>query len=164
MNGWLRSARNRLESAGFVILDDLSFDGRKIAFLARRSRFEWTKFGMSETFFTFAEFEHLTTQRLRNFSAVAYQCAIRHKTVPLPCGFFECVWSYAVAVAEDVDPDALTSVQRDTPPMHWASAEIPAVYDLGQRDLFYFEQTPLWGSAYWAGFRREIDELLGTID
>jgi hypothetical protein len=51
MNMWLTEARNRLLAAGFVILDDVSSNGRTFTTVARRSRFELTKFGFSETFF-----------------------------------------------------------------------------------------------------------------
>jgi hypothetical protein len=99
MDPWLNSARNRLASAGFVILDDVPFDGWTFSLVARRTRFELTKFGFSESFFLFGEFDRLTTEELRSFSAAAYHCAKEHKTISLPCGLFESVWAYAVAIS-----------------------------------------------------------------
>jgi len=121
-----------------------------------------TKFGFSENFFIFEEFDHLTTEGLRAFSADAYRCAKKHGVIPLPCGLFESVWCYSVAMAKDVDESTVASVRSDTPPWHWASAEIPVVYDLAQGKLSYFEKTPFWGSAYYAGFRKQIQRLLGA--
>ena len=47
-----------------------------------------------------------------------------------------------------------------TPPKHWASNEIPVVFDLADGNLCYLEKTPVWGAAYFAGFRREIENNL----
>jgi hypothetical protein len=59
------------------------------------------------------EFDELTTAELREFSADAYLCAKKHKTISLPCGLFESVWCYAVAIAKFVDEETLDSI-RDT--------------------------------------------------
>jgi hypothetical protein len=160
MDTWLSSVRGRLAADGFVILEDVAFEGQTYAVVARRTRFEITKFGFSESFFIFGEFDRLTTETFRAFSAAAYRCAKAHGVIWLPCGFFESVWCYAVAIAREVDEATLESVGSDTPPRHWASAEIPVIYDKSQGRLAYFEKTPLWGSAYYAGFRSEIQRLL----
>jgi hypothetical protein len=163
VDAWLNAARESLSAAGFVIFEHVSEDGMSFPIVARRTRFELTKFGFSESFFVFGEFDELTTPEVREFSADAYRYAKRHKTIPLPCGLFESVWSYAVALARSVDERTLDSIQSETPPKHWASAEIPVIYDQSRRKLFYFEKTPLWGSAYYAGFRKQIRSLLGEI-
>jgi hypothetical protein len=160
MDTWLRGVRDRLDEGGFVLLEDVSSEGRTFPLLARRTRFELTKFGFSETFFIFGDFDRLTTEACRAFSADAFRCAKEHKTIYLPCGLFESVWCYAVAMAGEVGEPTLASVRNDTPPLHWASAEIPVIYDRTSGELFYFQQTPLWGSAYYAGFRKQIRRWL----
>jgi len=105
--------------------------------------------------------ESLDAGTLRNFSAEAFRCAKLRKTVPLPCGFFESVWCYAVAVTGRLDSAAEQAVRQQAPAKHWAAAEIPVVYDTTRRQLFTFEGTPLWGAAYYAGFRSQIKRLLG---
>jgi hypothetical protein len=163
MDHWLSSARKRLAVAGFVVLDDVPYDGGTFSVVARRSRFELTKFGFSESFFIFREFDRLTTAEIRAFSADAYLCAKKYKKIPLPCGLFESVFCYSVAVAKTVEEPTLDSIRSEMPSNHWASAEIPVVYDQARGKLFYFEKTPLWGCAYYAGFREQIDQLLGGI-
>jgi hypothetical protein len=50
---------------------------------------------------------------------------------------------------------------RDTAPQkHWAAAEIPVAFDSATGQVCYFERTPVWGAAYYAGFRREIQRYL----
>ena len=53
------------------------------------------------------------------------------------------------------------SVRNDAPPKHRAASEIPVVYDTTQRQLHYFEKTPMWGAAYYKGFRKQIGQFLG---
>jgi hypothetical protein len=161
MANWLNTVRNRLAAAGFVILDNVAFEARKFPVVARRTRFELTKFGFAETFFIFQEFDCLTTESLRMFSSDAFRCAEKSRVIPLPCGLFEGFWCYSVAIAKAVDEPTVASVRSDAPPKHWASAEIPVVRDLTRGKLFYFEKTPLWGAAYYAGFRKQIQRFLG---
>jgi hypothetical protein len=161
MGSWLSTIHGRLTAEGYVVQDDFPFEGKTFPVFARQTRFVVTKFGFAENFFTFFEFERLTSDMLRRFSADAFRCANQNRVVPLPCGLGESVWSYAVALAKSVDDATLNSARFDTPPKHFAAAEIPVVYDQTQNKLWYFEKTPLWGAAYYAGFRRQIKRLLG---
>lgn len=161
MSNWLTEARNRLVAAGFAILDDVPFNGGTLKNVERRSRFELTKFGFCETFFVFAEFSTLNSNVMRSFSADAFRCAMQHKKIPLPCGLFESVFCFAIAATQAVDEATQQSVRNETPPRHWAAGEIPVVYDQVQGKLYYFERTPLWGAAYYAGFRGQIEQFLG---
>src|SRR5262245_11138263 len=103
MDSWLRAACDRLEKAGYVLLDDVRGDGGDFAVVARRSRFEFTKFGYSENFFIFADFDRLDRRAMRDFGEAAFYCAKANKKCFLPCGLFESVWCYTVAVADSVD-------------------------------------------------------------
>jgi hypothetical protein len=162
MSSWLETVQSRLTAAGFTTWNNVSAGGLTFLLAARRSGFELTKFGFSENFFIFAEFDRVDIGRMRRFSAHAFQWALEHKKIPLPRGFFESVWCYAVALADAVDESALESVRSEAPPMHWASAEIPVVYERARGKLHYFEKTPLWGSAYYAGFRKRIKKFLAA--
>ena len=161
MDPWLATVRGRLGAEGFTLLDNVAADGRTFPLVARRSGFELTKFGFAENFFIFGEFDRLDTGTLRDFSASAFRCAKQHKAIPLPCGLFEGVFCYSVAIGKSVDEAALAAVRSETPPKHWAAAEIPVVYDSSRGALAYFEKTPMWGGAYFAGFRKKIQKMLG---
>jgi hypothetical protein len=159
-DAWLLGVRRRLLSADFVVSDDLSFGGTTFKMVARRSRFELTKFGFSETFFVFAEFDSLNTLALRTFSSKAFHCAKEIRKIGLPCGLFEGVFCYAVAIARLVDYATVNALQNECPPKHWAAAEIPVVYDLIGKKPYKFEKTPIWGAAYYKGFRTMIEQFL----
>lgn len=160
MNEWFTGATHRLLSAGFVMLDQTSANGSPFKAVARRSRFEVTKFGFYETFFVFAEFGAFTISVMQRFSRDAFHYASRHKKIPLPCGLFEGICCFAVAIAPSVDEAVKESIQNGTPPKHWAATEFPVVYDCKRKELFYFERTPVWGAAYYAGFRMQLGEFL----
>jgi len=106
-------------------------------------------------------FSTFNTDVMRPFSADAFRCAKQHKKIPLPCGLFEGVCCFAIAVTQAVDEATQQSVRNEKPPEHWAAGEIPVVYDQVQGKLYYFERTPLWGAAYYAGFRGQIEQFLG---
>ena len=155
MDYWLQTAIQRLLADGFVIMNQNYF---KV--VAHRSRFEITKFGNSETFFIFADIDYLNIDMMRRFSTDAFNFAMKSKTSPLPCGFFESVWSYAVGIGRNVDDMTAQVIKTETPPKHWSAGEMRVAYDAPRHQLYYFDQTPLWGAAYYAGFRKQIQKYL----
>ena len=161
-NDWLQTTLQNLTREGFVISENVSHSDAAMSALARRTRFEITKFGFSETFFVFRKFESISTDALRRFSSDAFDLAKQSKTIPLPCGLFESVWCFAVAITNHADSAATDSVRNDAPTKHWAAAEIPVVFNQTERRLYYFEKTPLWGAAYYSGFRSQIKRHLAS--
>jgi len=159
-NGWLQKTLRNLAREGFVITENVSHSGATMRALARRTRFELTKFGFSETFFVFRKFESVNAEALRRFSSDAFDLAKQSKTIPLPCGLFESVWCFAVAITDRADRAVTESVRNDAPTKHWAAAEIPVVFNQTDGHLYYFEKTPLWGALYYAGFRSQIKRYL----
>ena len=155
---WLTHIGPRLDYAGFVPLPPHP----DFKYALRRTRFEITKFGMCETFFVFAELPNLTPPMLGAFSRAAFQFAMNSKTVPLPCGLFEAVFCFPVAITTNLHPQMAEFIKLTEPPKHWASAEMPVALDLATGQLAYLMTTPFWGAAYFSGFRHEIQTLLGS--
>jgi hypothetical protein len=149
----------RLAEAKFVLQCDVEHGGVVYPLVARRTRFELTKFGFCETIFVFRSFEHLTKPALRSFSADAFRCAMKKCVVPLPRGLFECVLCFPVAMVRFADNDAVASLRNEAPPKHWAAAEMPVLCGAGV--TAYFEKTPLWGGAYYNGLRRLVRQFVG---
>ena len=157
---WLHEAEARLSSGGFTISHDVSFDGSRFEMVAHRSRIELTKFGNCERFFVFAAFDTLSEASLRQFSAEAFRYALAARHVPLPCGLFEAVFCFPVAIVAVLDPAIADSVRDKQPPKHWAAFETPAIYESGTGKLYYFQGTPFWGLVYHAGLRRQLRQFL----
>ena len=160
-DAWLHHVATRLQSDAFVPMDPQSYQPAGFKFAVRRTRFEIAKFGMAETFFVFADIPTLTPEIINSFSNGAFQLALRSKSVPLPCGLFESVWSFAVAITSNLHPQMAEIIRNTTPPRHWSAGEIPVIFDATTGYLCYFEKTPVWGAAYYAGFRKQIQKYLG---
>lgn len=159
---WLRTVLQRLSSDGFSVSYNVSFAGQVFMAVAHRSRFEVTKFGNSETFFVFGNLQTCETDSVRRFSSLAFKYAKESKSFPLPCCLFEGVYCFAVCVVEALDESTADSVRSVVPPKHLGAVEIPVVYDRSQRKLRFFEKTPLWGAAYYKGFRNQIGKYLAV--
>ncbi len=160
-DAWLQQVAGRLYTEGFAPLPPEQYLPNGFKFAVRRTRFEITKFGMAETFFVFADLPNLMPQSIAGFSNAAYRFAIRSKSVPLPCGIFESVWCYAVAITTGLHPQVAEHIRMIEPPKHWSAGEIPVAVDVATGHICYYEKTPMWGAAYYAGFRREIARCLG---
>lgn len=159
-NSWMQTVVQKLQVNQFMALTPEIYQPPGFKYAARRSRFEISKFGMAETFFTFAEIPNLTPDILRNFSSTSFQFANKNKSVPLPNGFFVATTCFAAAITMNLDPQMAESVRQSAPVKHWGAFEMPVVFDLASGNLVYFEKTPAWGAAYYAGFRREIQSNL----
>ncbi len=160
VDDWVNQSLQRLAANGFVIQEGVPLGGVALRAVARRSRFELSKFGYCETFFTFLDVPGLSFEGMRRYSAVAFDLALRLRVCGLPCGLFEAVMCFAVAITDGLDVASADRVRNETPPKHWSSMEIPVIYDARQRRLVYFERTPMWGAAYYRGFRNQINQFL----
>jgi hypothetical protein len=161
---WLAHAIQRLSHDGFSVLYNVQFTGQKFEAVAHRSGFELMKFGNSETFFVFGELVSADANSVRRFSSQAFQYAKKSRTCPLPCGLFESVCCFAICIAKGLDEPTADQVRKTAPAKHWAAAEIPVIYDSSQGKLYFFEKTPLWGAAYYKGFRTQINKYLAVSE
>jgi hypothetical protein len=153
---YLTKVKERLDAAGYTWLDTRGL----FTAAARKKRFQLTKFGMWETFFVFHEFARLDRAELQSFVRGATDFTFENRSVSLPRGLFAGMVTFGVALAESVDEATARAVRGEAPAKHWAAQEMPVVYDAGAKRLVYFEKTPVWGAAYYRGFRKQIEELL----
>lgn len=160
-NVWLGQVSQNLTMNGFAPLAQQIYQPQGYKYAVRRSRLELSKFGNAEYFFTFAEIPNLTPDVLLKYSAAAFRFALNNKSFPLPCGLFEAVFCFAVVITANLHPELADSLRAAEPIKHWSAFEMPVVFDLANGGLHYFEKTPVWGAAYYAGFRREIQSNLG---
>ncbi len=127
--------------------------------VAEKSRFEMTKFGFVDYTIVFAEFERLDSRSLWRFSRTAFGNAARRGGMSMP-GLQGAKICLPVAMI-GADEGAVAAVRDIAAPKHWAKMEFPCVFDMRTGQLHYFLKTPLWGAAYYAGFRELAARLLG---
>ena len=158
---WLQSALARLTADGFTIRENVPYGNVAFPIVAHKSQFEVSKFGNYETFYVFARLTPLDVPTMQRFGADAFNCAMQNRRSTLPVGFFEGVCCYTVAITDRLEPAAEQFVRAQEPPKHWAAVEFPVAFDVARQQVCLYEKTPLWGAAYFAGFRNDARRLLG---
>jgi len=161
-NLWLGQVSQRLSSNGFNPMPPEKYQPQNFKYAAHRSRFEISKFGIAEYFFTFAEIPNLNVGGLQAFSGASFQFAKANKSSGLPDGFFTATFCFAVAITMNIPAEFAQYIYSTPPIKHWSAFEMPVVFDLANGGLYYFTGTPLWGAAYYNGFRREIQTNLAV--
>jgi hypothetical protein len=150
---YLSIVKQRLQSGGFKIIEDITYRNQPLRCVAKRSRFQLEFNGYTEFFFIFAEFPTLEETSLREFSSKCFRYAKRYRSNPLPCGLFEGVVCFPVALCDTTNKYVVKAIRNNNPSLHFAAFELPVIYNLRTRQLYYFEKTPLWGGWYWGYFR-----------
>ena len=78
----------------------------------------------------------------------------------MPPGLFEAIGVYPVVLTDKLDPSLAQAIAHQAPSKHFAAFEFPAVYDRATNQLHYYQDTPLWGRAYYRGFRSTVQKYL----
>ena len=115
---------------------------------------EITRFGNVDTYSIAKVFEdNLTTETFKSFSAQSFDYASKiRKGGPLGMGSMLVV--FPLVILEKIPQDVYNFL-RTYCPKHWASVEFPAILDLETSNLYYYEQTPMWGALYYPTHRKE---------
>jgi hypothetical protein len=121
----------------------------------KRSRIKASKFGKVDTYCSVRYMpEGATGEELKIFSEKTYELCMRHRT-GAPLGFGAMMVVYPLIIIENISKE-LASFIKTYCPKHFASAEFPSVLDLSTNYLYYYEETPFWGYAYYSGYRKEV--------
>ena len=152
---YLDTALPRLEAERY----EIRWGARGFDCVATMSRFEITKFGFVDYTIVFHEFDRLDARSLWAFSADAFSFAASRGGMAMP-GLQGARFCFPVALTH-ADDGAVDSLRATCPPKHFASIEFPCVFDLGAGELDYYQGTPIWGCAYYAGMRNLAARLLG---
>ena len=157
-DNYLQQLDRNMAENGFRIANP-PFPGEGIARIYHNRKGVLTKFSIVDTF---CPVKYLPTIRsieeLAGFSAVSYDFGLRNKGW-LPRGLGGCLGVYPLLVTDQVPPDLRSFVTRHYCPKHWAAFEFPVVLELPSKAIFFYEETPLWGAAYYHGFRKEVKKL-----
>lgn len=124
----------------------------------KRSRIEVSKFGNVDAYVcTKYMKEGATGHELQLFSQKMYNLASNHRS-GLPLGFGAMMVVYPLLVVDEISTE-LAKFLDIYCPKHWASAEFPSALDLNSGGLYYYAKTPVWGYAYYNGYRKEVSNL-----
>jgi hypothetical protein len=118
-----------------------------------RSRVEATKFGNVSFYICVKHIENATPDSLRDFSTKMFSLAHRHCTGP-PLGFGAMLQVFPLVVTENISAEAAQFVKTYCA-KHFAASEFPSIIDVNTGYLYFYPATPLWGYAYYSGYRRD---------
>lgn len=119
----------------------------------KRSRFEAAKFGNVDVYCCAKYFEKADVESFRSFSSKMYDLAMKYRKGN-PLGFGAMLIVYPIIVTENITQEVYLETKQYCP-KHFASNEFPCVIDLATGYVYYYEQTPIWGAAYYSGIRKD---------
>jgi len=149
----------RLKAEHFSIEENITYRNQRLNYVAKRTKFEVDKFGFTTTIFQLAKFPSVDSHPLTNFSVKSFKYAGK-VSIPWPRGFLYSIVCFPVAIVDDIDTDITEFIRNKEPPKHWAAFEMPVVYSLSSRMLYYCEATPIWGQIYYDQLRQTINSVL----
>ena len=156
---YLSIVTQRLQNKGFKVAQNIKFRNQVFEYIARRRTFEMIK-GWHETIFVSGRFPSLDFDGIRAFSATSFKYAEKARGIAALAGpvcWLEC---YPAAMVETLAPQVAEAIRNTDPPKHWNGSEIPVVYSLAQKELYYYQTNPLWGQIYHEIFRQRIRDML----
>jgi hypothetical protein len=160
-NIWLQTALERLNTDRFTVQEGPDLKGFQA--IAHRSGYECLKGVNCEYFFFFAETDHLGTDEVEAFSALALEMAKRHRKVMLPCGFGEALFVFPVAIVTSLDDEAAQLVRKFESRNRLTAIETPVVYEKHSGCLHYPKLTSPWFPFGGDFLQDMINQYLGDI-
>lgn len=119
-----------------------------------RSRVEATKFGNVDFYICAKYIPNVTPEVMRNYSSKMFSLANRHRT-GMPLGFGAMMQVFPLIITENISNEAASYIKTSYCPKHFAASEFPSIIDLNTGYVYYYATTPLWGYAYYGGYRND---------
>ena len=159
---FLDDLAKRLASAGFSVRRDFDIPQYRLDLLAGRTKIELGKFGKLTRFVAVSRGNLVDIARVQDFSARVSKYAFDNPGTVFPRGFGGAVFVIPVLVSEDFDETVKNWIAKTSPPKHWAAIEFPVLVSTGQGRVYYCRKTPIWGAAYYRGFRNFVRSMIGN--
>ncbi len=155
-NTYFEIVHEKLRRDKFVLKND-KIDGLNVV-VATKQEFQLLWFGTQMNIFVIMGYaDNISREVIESFSRHAIDYAIKNNH-GLPLGFLSCVTSFALLVSSGIDEDAKQFVQGSYK-KHFAAFEMPVLFNVKSKELFYYRDTPFWGSIYYKFFRDFIEKF-----
>lgn len=151
----------KLAGKGFEIKRDILISSYQVDLIALKTSFEVSKFGKMTRTIAVTTFENVDIGTIQSFSMASTRYALDNRGSLLPRGLGGSLFSIPVIVSYDFDIDIKLWMEKTIVKKHWAAFEFPVLISLKDRKIYYCKKTPIWGSAYYRGFRKFVEENLG---
>ena len=124
----------------------------------KRDRVEASKFSKVSTY-CFVKYanEMFDKQKFENFSKSCFDYASKIRQ-GMPVGLGGSLVVYPCLIVNGVSKELkdYISIYLNK---HYSAFEFPAILDISDGNLYYYQKTPMWGAFYYNGFRKEIFDL-----
>ena len=161
-DSFLNELSERFSRHGFSVKRGVRLDPYLLEIVAFASAYEVSKFGKMTRIVTVTSMDNVATSDLvKNFSSTAMKFCLDNRDSLLPRGFGGSLLSIPTIVSDGFPEEIKNWMGRNRAPRHWAAFEFPALVSIVDRQVYYYKKTPLWGAAYYGGFRKFVEEVLG---
>jgi len=151
----------RLSADGFATRRAVGLDPYQLDIVAAKSAFEISKFGKMTRFILGASMEStINASTIQDFSSRSTRYALDNRNSLLPRGFGGSMLSVPVIVSEDFSEDLKEWISHTLAEEHWAAFEFPVLVSINTHQIHYCKKTPIWGAAYYRGFKKFVEERL----
>ena len=152
-----------LTENGFELRHDISYRGQAFSVVAHAAKTEISKFGFAEYFYVVGSVPESSVAYIRRFSSEAYNyCAKNRKSAVLP-GLMSSFFVFPVVLVPALSDIVTRDIEKSSPPKHFGSGEFPIVVDQATNAACFYRGTPLWGAAYYAGFRQLAGQIASAV-
>jgi len=159
---FLTSLEQKLTNKGFEIKRDIQISPFKVDWMALKASFEVSKFGKMTRTITVTSIENVDVETIQNFSILSTIYALdNHSSLLRRVVVGGRLLSIPVIVSDDFDMRTKQWMELTVAKKHYAAFEFPVLISLKDTKIYYCKKTPIWGSAYYRGFRKFVEETLG---
>jgi hypothetical protein len=155
---FLKLLERKLIGKGFEIKHDILIVPYKVDFIAVKTSLEASKFGKMTRAITIAYLENLDIGTIQSYSMASTKYALDNRDSLLPRGFGGSLLSLPVIVSDDFKIDIKLWMEKTLAEKHWAAFEFPVLISLKDKKIYYCKKTPIWGAAYYRGFRKFVED------
>ena len=160
---YLETLDQRMAQNGFSGFDRAPA-GVELDRLCYRMKFEATKFGNVEIYVAVKSIpvESLTVNFLKWYSSCIFTFAsVTMKGTP---GLLAMNITYPVIVCDAVSDEVRQFVttryyNKLWGDKHFSATEFPVIVEISAKGIVYYTKTPLWGAAYYGGFRKQAAQF-----
>jgi len=154
------SLEQKFKNKGFEIKRNTEVSPYQIDVIASKDSWEASKFGKMTRIIMVASIENTNAETILNFSMRSFQYALDNRDSLLPRGLGGSLLFVPVIVSNDFNIHIKLWMEKTLAEKHWAAFEFPVLISLKDRKIYYCKKTPIWGAAYYRGFRKFVEENL----
>lgn len=158
---YIQKINTNLNSKGFSVQQNVDYNGNMFDIVGHRARLEFKMASFNDYFFIVKRVNEASTDNVSSFSTICYEYAKqrKHRTNILPRGIFGGFFVFTIMLSDTV-PEAVSQTVTNTPlEKHWASTSIPVLINVQTGKVDYYQGQVIWGSGFWAGFKKLISEI-----